>query len=198
MFFAQASESELTPEPGVEIVHSKEHYDTMWIENAISRGAREVHVFCSDVERSWIHFKQQFHFVQAAGGVVINDQDQLLFIFRHGKWDLPKGKVEEGEQVEEGALREVEEECSIDQLVLKELLTVTWHTYIQSGEPTLKATAWYRMNYSGRNIPQPQIIEGITETRWFDLSDLAEVEANTYASVLDVIEAYRNTQATKK
>ncbi|MBK9671561.1 MAG: NUDIX domain-containing protein [Bacteroidetes bacterium] len=68
--------------------------------------------------------------IEAAGGIVKNKQGQLLFIFRHGKWDLPKGKIEKGENEQDAALREVEEECGIAELTLQKKLTTTFHTTI--------------------------------------------------------------------
>lgn len=165
--------------------------DTVHIESAISNGARRIVLQCADPEKSWKAFASQFEFVQAAGGFVINLKGQALFIFRLEKWDLPKGKVESGENLEEAAIREVEEECSIGNLILEGPLCTTWHTYMQKGEPMLKATAWYVMKYEGDEIPSPQIIEGITEVKWMDLQNLSKVYQNTYPSVLDVIEAYR-------
>lgn len=188
VFFTQKGASEISASQGLEVFASKLKHDTMLIENAIARGAREVHVLCDDVEKSWQSFAEQFTFVQAAGGLVKNSKGELLFIYRLEKWDLPKGKVEKGEKLDEAAIREVEEECSITDLELQELLLTTWHTYMQAGEPMLKATAWYRMNYNGQETPKPQTIEGITETRWIDPSDLSNVMSNTYASVVDVLE----------
>jgi hypothetical protein len=75
-------------------------------------------------------------------------------------------------------------------LELLRQLETTWHTYIQKGEPMLKATAWYVMRYHGEGTPQPQLEEGITETRWIGLDQLAIVRSNTYPSVLDVVEDY--------
>jgi ADP-ribose pyrophosphatase YjhB (NUDIX family) len=169
---------------------SKGKMDTMAIEGAIAGGAREIFIQCADVEKSWKAFYDQFEFVQAAGGVVLNAEKQILFIFRNGKWDLPKGKVEKGESLDEGALREVTEECAIANIELVAPLCTTWHTYIQQGEPMLKATAWYIMNHLGNENPKPQAEEGITETRWFSLNNLHAVFANTYPSVVDVIQEY--------
>ncbi|MBL0317174.1 MAG: NUDIX domain-containing protein [Flavobacteriales bacterium] len=190
VFFTQSGTPGIVESPGTVVISSLGKTDTMLIESAINRGARAVYVMCQDVKESWKTFQSQFEFVQAAGGLVINPNHEILFIFRHEKWDLPKGKVEKGESLEEGALREVEEECSISPLKLKSKLCTTWHTYIQDREPMLKATEWYLMKYSGEQKPSPQLIEGITDVRWLRADELAIVEANTYPSVLDVIEAY--------
>jgi 8-oxo-dGTP pyrophosphatase MutT (NUDIX family) len=161
----------------------------MLIESAIAAGAREIQLCCANVEDAWESFCGQFELVRAAGGVILNDQDEMLFIFRLGRWDLPKGKVEDGESEQEGAVREVEEECGVHRpKVIKPLLT-TWHTYIQDGEPILKSTAWFLMRYSGSRVLRPQQEEGITDVRWFRKDALDEVRANTYPSVVDVMDA---------
>ena len=57
----------------------------------------------------------------SAGGVLINDQQRVLFCHptnaAWNSWLMPKGQVEEGENIEDAALREVLEEtgwnCSI-------------------------------------------------------------------------------------
>ncbi|MFN0031824.1 MAG: NUDIX hydrolase [Flavobacteriales bacterium] len=175
---------------GISIIQSHGKMDTMHIEASIKSGAKEVFVICEDIGKSWSAFIEQFELVQAAGGLVLNDEKKMLFIYRLEKWDLPKGKVEDDEEIEEGALREVEEECSIDELKLLKLICTTWHTYMQKGEPILKATAWYLMQYHGTKKPTPQTIEGITETRWLAMDELDMVRANTYPSVLDVVETY--------
>ena len=169
---------------------SRGKLDTMLIESAIEKGAKRIFIRCEDVEISWSAFVGQFEFVQAAGGVVVNRDKKVLFIFRHEKWDLPKGKVEDGESLDEGALREVEEECSISELNLGKKLYTSWHTYLQKGEPMLKATAWFIMGYDGDRKPSPQLIEGITDTRWLSIEELDMVRANTYPSVMDVMNAY--------
>jgi ADP-ribose pyrophosphatase YjhB (NUDIX family) len=163
----------------------------MLIESAIAGGARQVNVACRDVLKSWSLFSDQFELVQAAGCLVVDTDQRLLFIFRQGKWDLPKGKVEEGEQLEAAALREIEEECSISGLEIVQPLCATWHTYIQAGEPILKSTSWFLMSYSGTEMPKPQIEEGITRVKWFRMDELAEPERNTYPSIVDVLQHYR-------
>lgn len=174
---------------GLEVILSQGKSDTAWIENAITRGARAVHVRCKDVKESWRFFEEQFLPIAAAGGVVINERNEVLFIYRLDKWDLPKGKIEAGEAQDTAALREVEEECSIMPLELGPLLLSTYHTYLLNGEPVLKSTAWYLMRYKGNTTPRPQLEEGITDVRWMAADRWDIVRANTYPSVIDVLDA---------
>lgn len=131
--------------------------------------------------------KQQYVYIEAAGGVVGNKQQQLLAIFRLGKWDLPKGKVEEDETVIEAAAREVEEECGISNVQVQELLKTTYHTYEMFGKKWLKKTYWYKMFYAANEMLTPQTEEDIERVVWLDKTDLELFKRNTYASILEVI-----------
>jgi ADP-ribose pyrophosphatase YjhB (NUDIX family) len=172
------------------VILSRGKMDILMIEAELARGAKTVCVQCQDVHKSWSEFSAQFEFVQAAGGLVTNAEGKILFIYRLEKWDLPKGKMEEGESIQQAAIREVEEECSINQLQLRSELIETWHTYIQQGTPLIKSTRWFHMQYNGRALPQPQLQEGITEVVWLDQTELDLVRKNTYPSVIDVIESF--------
>ena len=144
-------------------------------------------IVASNIDELWNWFRSGFQYIEAAGGAVFNEQNQLLCIFRNGKWDLPKGKRDEGERMEETAVREVEEECGISNIRLENHLTDTYHTYTQNGTDILKRTAWYSMSVSGTPVLVPQTEEGITKTEWRDLDNLDDVLANTYGSIKDVL-----------
>ena len=126
--------------------------------------------------------------IEAAGGLVFNKEEQILMIFRNGKWDLPKGKLEEGENKKQCAIREVEEECGIVGLDIIDKLLETYHTYNLSGKEILKRTYWYKMNtdFDGELIPQ--IEEGITKVSWVDKGKISEKLKNSYGSISDVLE----------
>jgi ADP-ribose pyrophosphatase YjhB (NUDIX family) len=131
--------------------------------------------------------KSFYTIVEAAGGIVYNHKSQILLIFRHGKWDLPKGKVEKGEFYKQTALREVQEECGLKKLETGNHLFDTYHTYIQDNVKILKRTIWYEMLLNGDEELLPQASEGITEVKWFDYETLSEVMKNTYASLKDIL-----------
>jgi 8-oxo-dGTP pyrophosphatase MutT (NUDIX family) len=111
----------------------------------------------------------------------------LLIIYRRGKWDLPKGKLEAGESFEQAALREIEEECGIKDLKIGIRLLSTYHTYLIDEKPVLKKTLWFEIFYDGNKIPVPQQKEDISETRWIDPSEMDVILKNTYGSVRDVL-----------
>ena len=144
-----------------------------------------------DVEALFSEFKGQFKYIEAAGGLVFNKKNEILAIHRLGKWDLPKGKVEDGETINEAALREVEEECGISNLKLSDEIESTYHTYWMKNKWVLKRSYWFKMDYSGNEELVPQTEEDIEKTCWIPSNQLEEFKANTYASILEVIKGIR-------
>ena len=126
--------------------------------------------------------------VKAAGGLVKNSQGDYLFIYRNNKWDLPKGKLEKDEAPVDGAVREVEEECGIRMGKAGKKIVSTYHVYTIKGEVVLKKTWWYKMKYKGSEKLKPQVEEGITEVRWFNAAHIEAVKANTFPSIMDVLQ----------
>ena len=144
-----------------------------------------------DIELSWSEFKNQFKFIIAAGGVVKNEQNEILLIRRIGKWDLPKGKLEEGEDIPTCAIREVEEECNVTNLSIEKPLPSTFHCYpLKNGAWALKQTYWFEMttDYKGKLIPQEE--EGIEQVIWGNKAELNKAVKDTYASIEEIIRLY--------
>ncbi len=132
--------------------------------------------------------KNYFTLIITAGGIVKNG-DETLFIFRKGKWDFPKGKIDKGETLEDAALREVEEECGIKDLKLISYNTKTYHVYFDNGLPILKETYWYNMTSHQDENLKPQIEEDITELKWVKRENFNEILNNTYPSIKEIISA---------
>jgi len=141
------------------------------------------------IELEWKQMCSIFKFVQASGGLVLNQGSEILFIKRNGVWDLPKGHVEKGESLSETALREVLEECGDLQLKIAKYLKATYHIYWFEEEWRLKETTWYLMTCSEVNRLIPQIEEGIEEVIFVKSSGLSSVYSNTYPNIISVIEA---------
>ncbi len=139
-------------------------------------------------EEAFQQFSDEFTLIKAAGGVVKNKEDKLLVIYRLEKWDLPKGKLEKGEKIEEAAVREVEEECAVKGLQITKTLNDTFHIYHIKENPILKQTYWFEMqtDFDGELIPQTE--EGIEQVKWVDKKELESlVLKNTYASIADFL-----------
>jgi 8-oxo-dGTP pyrophosphatase MutT (NUDIX family) len=158
---------------------------------------RDLILISNDPENMKNMFFSLFLIIGAAGGLVSNTDSQLLCIYRWGKWDLPKGKAEKGEKMEETAIREVEEECGISDLINEGLNSVTFHIYEHPRKPgnwILKQTFWFNMKYEGNQKLVPQINEDIVDAKWFGKSNLGEVVVNTWASLNPLITAWANSE----
>ena len=147
----------------------------------------DVYFFNKNLPLLFDYFSSMFYIIEAAGGLVRNSKDEWLFIFRNGKWDLPKGKIEKGEAVKEAAIREVEEECGIKGLIITKSLPPTYHTYFLGKKNILKHTYWFKMEYSGTSMLTPQTEEGITDAQWIVADNMKQIVDNTYNSIKDVI-----------
>ena len=138
----------------------------------------------------WDRFRSAYKFVLAAGGAVTDERGRLLVIRRLDKWDLPKGKVDEGEGIEAAAIREVREECGNQELRIIEPMPPTWHTYERKGKNHLKRTDWFLMKGSSREALVPQLDEGITDAKWVARGDLGAIIDDTYPSLVPVFNAW--------
>ena len=130
-----------------------------------------------------------FQIIRAAGGLVFNEKEEALLIFRRGKWDLPKGKLDEGESLHECAVREVEEETGLKNVKLLSFLTTTYHTYEEDGKQILKESHWYRMEVKGKQTLTPQTEEDITDIRWVAQKDWSALTKNSFPLIRKVLKA---------
>ena len=151
---------------------------------------QEINIYAEEesLESVWQAFTSLFKVIEAAGGIVYNIDEKILFIHRLGKWDLPKGKLEPNEFLKAAAVREVEEETGLKELVLGRFVNNTFHVYREKrngkDEKILKSTYWFSMQYVGSDTPKPQIEEGITEVSWKSKDEiLAQVFPNTFQNI---------------
>lgn len=144
----------------------------------------------ADSNKIWSDLNLHFTLIEAAGGVVKNSEGQILMIFRLGKWDLPKGKLEEKESIEAAAVREVNEECGISGLKVIRRLTDTYHTYEMKGEPILKRTYWFEMITDDKSELAPQTEEDIHEAVWVSPKQAKLYFNDSYASINWMIERH--------
>lgn len=139
--------------------------------------------------------KSRFLIIKAAGGIVTK-KDKILMIFRLGKWDFPKGKLDKGESPEECAIREVEEECNI-KVRLGAHLYNTWHTYTQNRKSILKKTYWYAMESVNDSGMKPQADEGIVDISWFAEQEAKTALINSYPSMRYLFKQFLKRQPTQ-
>ena len=136
--------------------------------------------------------------IESAGGLVCNRNHHVLLMFKRGKWDMPKGRIEEGCSLEESALREVEEETGLKskKLTIHGKLVSTWHTTTHNKIKYLKKTHWYLMEYDGKDDDTcPQVEEGIIECRWVHLSELPAYRETLCARIEYVIDFWHTNLA---
>lgn len=128
-------------------------------------------------------------YIKAGGGLIRNSAGEILFIFRKGKWDLPKGKIEANESIKEGARREVMEECGIEKVKQRDIICSTYHIYRMKKKIILKKTNWYLM-YSDATEFTPQEEEDISKVRWIAKDNLGKVYKNTYRNIKKLLREY--------
>ncbi|MDG2341941.1 MAG: NUDIX domain-containing protein [Cytophagales bacterium] len=138
--------------------------------------------------------KKMFKIVKAAGGVVKNKNDEILFIYRMKKWDLPKGKLDKGETILECAKREVQEETMVD-VECKDKIVSTWHTYTRNKKYVLKKTTWFRMLCLDDSKMKPQKKEKIEKVEWMKKSTIDDILLNSYKTLNFVIKEYFNKKS---
>ena len=172
------------PEPDLPIFPYFEPKDFNDLRRKVSVNAQ---IICENPHLSLKGFFSRFEYIEAAGGLVECD-GKWLFIFRNGKWDLPKGKLENMETALEGAGREIREECGLQGVFeLKSVLPSTFHCYFLYGKNWLKKTHWFHFIYSGAKNTTPQKEDGIEMVKWLKQGELHLVHENTYGNIAELI-----------
>ncbi len=147
-----------------------------------------VDLLADDLEKLWEDFRSHYRWLPAAGGVVQHEASgKFLFIFRRGYWDLPKGKIDAGEEIVAAATREVAEETGLKTVKLGEPLPTTYHTYRNRKEKRiLKPTYWFRMT-TNQDTLVPETAEDIERAEWRDVSDFKDEALPMYQSLREVL-----------
>lgn len=152
-----------------------------------------VKIFQNKIQKAYLYhpdekeimktLKAKIPVCKAGGGLVRNKKGEVLFIFRNGKWDLPKGGIEKGEDIEDTALREVEEETAVNKLEIINKLQKTYHIFKRNGIYKLKITHWYEMYSDFEGLPHGQIEEGIEKVAWLNDDQIKEALQNSYENI---------------
>ncbi|MDC6351816.1 NUDIX hydrolase [Zeaxanthinibacter sp. PT1] len=143
----------------------------------------EAYIYHPNTEEILKKFAKKIPLVVAAGGVVTNKKGKVLFIYRNDKWDLPKGKLDKGETIEECALREVEEETGVQGLVIENYLKTTYHVFKRKGKFKLKEVHWYAMKTNYKGPLKAEKSEGIKKVKWKNPAQISEALQNSYANI---------------
>ena len=161
--------------------------------NALKTDKKEVIILVEDIEKAKVDFFKNFTCIEAAGGIVQNENKDLLFIFRRGKWDLPKGKLEENETVEICAAREIEEETGVKNLILKHKIGETYYIYEENKTMILKTSHWFYFISNEEQHTIAQTEEDISEVKWIHTRNIKEPMANTYQNIKDILSIFFDT-----
>jgi len=148
-------------------------------QNKISK----AYLYYPDEKEMLKKLKEKIPVQKAGGGLVYNKKGEVLFIFRNGKWDLPKGGIEKGEEIEYTALREVEEETGVNKLLISSKLQKTYHIFRRNGKYKLKITHWFEMTSDFEGTPLPQAEEGIEKVAWLNPEEIREALKNSYENI---------------
>ncbi len=143
----------------------------------------KIHLYHKNEEKLFKHLYKKLPVIVAGGGKVFNTNNEILFIHRNGKWDLPKGKTEKNEPIPLSAIREVEEETGVENIEITKFLYKTFHIFRRNGEFKLKVTYWFEMKttYNGTLIPQTN--EGIDKVEWKNHKSAQKALKDSYANI---------------
>ncbi len=148
-----------------------------------------VTLYAPSADKLFEDFAGQFRIIEAAGGLVYNEKGEILMIYRRGHWDLPKGKIDEGEGPQQAAVREVKEETGLKAIELGDYIGLTYHTYRDGkNRRILKRTFWYRMAASQEEL-QPEVEEDIERAEWRAIRPLMESHPEMYGNIRGLLEA---------
>ena len=151
--------------------------------NFFQNKIQKAYLYYPDEKEIMKTLKAKIPVNKAGGGLVYNKKGEVLFIFRNGKWDLPKGGIEKGEEIEHTALREVEEETGVNKLHITEKLQKTYHIFKRNGKYKLKITQWFEMQSSFEGTPLGQLEEGIEKVAWLNPEEVKEALKNSYENI---------------
>ena len=144
---------------------------------------QKAYLYYPDEKEIMTKLKEKIPVCKAGGGLVYNQNNEVLFIFRNGKWDLPKGGTEKGEDIEMTAMREVTEETGVNKLIIGEKLQKTYHIFNRNGVYKLKITHWFKMTTTFIGTPIGQLEEGIEKVAWLNQEQIQEALKNSYENI---------------
>lgn len=153
------------------------------IVNMFNNKVKKAFLYHPDEKETLKVLKEKIPVAKAGGGLVYNKKGEVLFIFRNGKWDLPKGGIEKHEEIEDTAMREVEEETGVSGLKITQKLQKTYHVFKRNGTYRLKVTHWFEMKTDFNGPLFGQLEEGIEKVAWLNPEQIKEALTNSYENI---------------
>lgn len=153
------------------------------IVNMFQNKIQKAYLYHPDEKEIMKMLREKITVNKAGGGLVYNAEGKILFIFRNGKWDLPKGGIEKNEAIEDTAVREVEEETGVNGLEITKKLLKTYHIFFRNGKYKLKVTHWFEMKSDFKGTPLPQAEEGIEKVAWLSPEEIPDALTNSYENI---------------
>lgn len=151
---------------------------------------KSIHIYAKNLDKLKKDFFGLYGVIDAAGGIVMNELGEILVIFRRGSWDIAKGKVDPGETIKDAAVREVMEETGIKDIKRKELIDITYHTYLnKQSKRMLKQTYWYRMKAPKQNLT-PQTEEDIEKAEWVMPNEFLATYRPIYPNISEIVRQF--------
>ncbi len=124
-----------------------------------------------------------------AGSVILNHKNEILLIFRKGKWDLPKGKVSKKGKLLSVAINESIEETGLKKKNLKLIKPLSKSSSVKKDGIILDY--WYLLKYEGKKLElKPQTEEGISDYRWVSKKDIIKYYPYFRKYVCEVLRYY--------
>ena len=163
------------------------------LNNSNDYSKKRIILKSTSVQDDWeklIKKLKKFDFIVAAGGIVKNNIEEYLFIFKNGFWDFPKGKVEENETLDVAAKREVCEECGFSQLEINSFVAKTYHMYFEKSRIKLKETHWFLCSSNELHSLKPQLEEGITKLKWVSKERLPSILLKSFNSIQELCSGF--------
>lgn len=172
---------------GIRVCTSPDQVEYALDEFIASSGIQRLYFVREDIGVLKKRFLELCSPITAAGGIIFNEKEEILFIKRNGLWDLPKGKIDKGESPEECAYREVKEETGVKNLNIIRSGEITYHIYLLNGELILKDTHWFLMKAPSDQHFLPQHKENITQVKWMHREAFKKVQEETFPLIWDLI-----------
>ncbi len=202
LFLSDGNTNDIKPyldDKGTIVIENPEDKELDDIIRRMSDTSTTAGVIFKDVPEAIQDITKKFTLIVASGGMVYTKDNKILLIFRRGKWDLPKGKLDDGEDLIECALREVNEETGLSNLGFEQHLCTSYHTYFEGDKHILKESHWHLLKGNENEVLKPQTDEDIEKCEWVAIDQLASFLKNAPASIIDVIkEGINILNGTKK